>query len=61
MNINSMFSESKRTFGLEATKRANPLQPLIERDTPLKKAANTGGGEWVGACPFCGGKDRFRV
>ncbi len=27
----------------------------------LKRVAATGGGEWAGACPFCGGKDRFRV
>ena len=26
---------------------------------PLKK--QTSGGEWAGACPFCGGSDRFRV
>lgn len=27
----------------------------------LKKVAATGGGEYAGACPFCGGTDRFRV
>ena len=27
----------------------------------LKKAALTNGGEYAGACPFCGGRDRFRV
>ncbi len=26
---------------------------------PLKKKANTGGGEYHGACPRCGGQDRF--
>jgi DNA primase len=34
---------------------------LAENDTQLKKAATTGGGEYSGSCPFCGGKDRFRV
>ena len=35
---------------------------LIESDGgTLKKAAATNGGEYAGACPFCGGKDRFRV
>jgi hypothetical protein len=29
--------------------------------TPLKKVASTGGGEWAGPCPICGGQDRFRV
>jgi DNA primase len=35
---------------------------LIEADGwTLKKAATTNGGEYCGPCPFCGGKDRFRV
>lgn len=29
--------------------------------TVFKKVASTNGGEYAGACPFCGGKDRFRV
>lgn len=29
--------------------------------TDLKKVGATGGGEYHGACPFCGGKDRFIV
>jgi len=27
----------------------------------LKRVASTGGGEFAGPCPFCGGVDRFRV
>jgi DNA primase len=42
------------------TKQINLLD-LIGRDTQLKKTANTGGGEWHGVCPFCGGTDRFTV
>lgn len=35
---------------------------LIEADGgTLKKQATTGGGEYAGACPWCGGNDRFRV
>lgn len=34
---------------------------LIGSDTPLRKVAGTGGGEWAGPCPWCGGRDRFRV
>ena len=34
---------------------------LIEQYTPLKRTASTDGGEWHGACTFCGGKDRFAV
>jgi DNA primase len=26
-----------------------------------KRVATTGGGEWAGPCPWCGGKDRFRL
>jgi DNA primase len=37
------------------------LLEIIGRDTKLKKAASTNGGEWAGPCPFCGGRDRFRV
>lgn len=34
---------------------------LAQNDTQLKRAASTGGGELSGPCPFCGGRDRFRV
>lgn len=37
------------------------LLALASRDTPLKRVASTGGGEWAGPCPKCGGRDRFRV
>ncbi len=37
------------------------LLALIRRDVPLERAAATGGGEWAGPCPWCGGEDRFRV
>lgn len=37
------------------------LLDLISRDTTLRKVAGTHGGEYAGACPWCGGRDRFRV
>ena len=37
------------------------LLDVIGRDTPLKKVASTYGGEYAGPCPWCGGRDRFRV
>jgi DNA primase len=38
------------------------LKGLIEADGgTLKKQATTGGGEYAGPCPWCGGNDRFRV
>jgi hypothetical protein len=37
------------------------LLNLIGMDTQLRKVATTNGGEWAGPCPFCGGRDRFRV
>lgn len=35
------------------------LLTLIPSD--FKRNANTDGGEYVGTCPFCGGKDRFHI
>jgi DNA primase len=46
------------------TQTYNPqsdLLDLIGHDVQLRKAATTNGGEWKGACPFCGGRDRFSV
>jgi DNA primase len=37
------------------------LLALIGRDTKLTFVARTRGGEWAGACPFCGGSDRLKV
>lgn len=37
------------------------LLTLIQQDTQIKRVANTHGGEYAGPCPFCGGRDRFRV
>ena len=37
------------------------LLALIGRDTELRRVASTHGGEYAGPCPFCGGRDRFRV
>lgn len=37
------------------------LLNIINRDVKLKRAASTGGGEYHGPCPVCGGNDRFRV
>lgn len=42
---------------------AHPLLSYIEQDTGgvYRHQAATGGGEYAGACPFCGGVDRFRI
>jgi DNA primase len=37
------------------------LFDLLSRDTTLRKVANTHGGEYAGPCPWCGGRDRFRL
>jgi DNA primase len=34
---------------------------LLDLVGGLKKVASTGGGEYAGPCPICGGTDRFRV
>ena len=40
---------------------AEDLLALVQQATPLKRVSAHRGGEYHGACPFCGGKDRFRV
>lgn len=37
------------------------LLELAGRGTVLRRVASSGGGEWAGPCPFCGGRDRFHV
>jgi DNA primase len=37
------------------------LLDLLGRDTILRSMASTHGGEYAGPCPWCGGRDRFRV
>lgn len=37
------------------------LLQLCGKNTNLRHAANTRGGEYAGPCPKCGGEDRFRV
>ncbi len=37
------------------------LLTYAKNHTKLKWVAGTGGGEYAGACPMCGGTDRFRV
>jgi len=46
---------------LESVKQRADLLDIIGRDTLLKHVASTNGGEYAGACPFCGGSDRLRV
>jgi DNA primase len=42
-------------------KQSIDLLALVGGDSKLRKVASTRGGEYAGPCPFCGGKDRFRV
>lgn len=49
------------TIDTLALKERFDLLGFAERRTELKRVASTGGGEWAGPCPFCGGKNRFRV
>jgi DNA polymerase I-like protein with 3'-5' exonuclease and polymerase domains len=39
----------------------NVLDLLKEDGFRPKRVASTNGGEYASACPFCGGKDRFRI
>jgi DNA primase len=46
---------------LPSVKKQADLFAIIRSTTPLKKVSISGGGEYAGPCPFCGGTDRFRV
>ena len=46
---------------VQALKTSIDLLSLASAHTALKRVASSGGGEWAGPCPFCGGEDRFRV
>ena len=49
-------------INLESVKSgADLLQIVRTSGIELKKVASTNGGEFAGACPMCGGHDRFRV
>jgi len=48
-------------INLESVKAGADLLAIAGHDTTLKKVAASGGGEYAGPCPFCGGRDRFRV
>jgi DNA primase len=37
------------------------LFDLVTQETTFRKVAGTKGGEYAGPCPWCGGRDRFRV
>jgi DNA primase len=37
------------------------LLDLLSHDTTLRRVASTHGGEYAGPCPWCDGRDRFRV
>ncbi len=50
-----------KSIDLSALKLQIDLLALTSAHTDLRRVAASGGGEWAGACPFCGGKDRFRV
>jgi DNA primase len=46
---------------LEFVKQKSDLLALASSVTATRKIASSGGGEWAGPCPFCGGRDRFRI
>uniref|UniRef100_A0A7C4Q771 DNA primase/helicase Gp4 N-terminal Bacteriophage T7-like domain-containing protein n=1 Tax=Bellilinea caldifistulae TaxID=360411 RepID=A0A7C4Q771_9CHLR len=50
-----------KSIDLSALKLQIDLLALASAHTSLQRVAASGGGEWAGACPFCGGRDRFRV
>lgn len=51
----------KSMIDVQSLKNQVNLLDLAGKSTVLRRVASSGGGEWAGPCPFCGGKDRFRV
>ncbi len=37
------------------------LDLLFQSGISVRRVASTHGGEWAGPCPWCGGRDRFRI
>lgn len=50
-----------QVIDVQAIKARVDLVDLTSAHVRLKKVATTRGGEWAGPCPFCNGRDRFRV
>lgn len=48
-------------LSVQQLKQSIDLLAIIQQDIDLKRVATTHGGEYAGQCPFCGGRDRFRV
>lgn len=46
---------------IQRLKEQIDLLSLVEQYTQVRRVASTNGGEWAGPCPFCGGRDRFRL
>jgi hypothetical protein len=46
---------------IQRLKEQVDLLALAEQHTQVRRVASTNGGEWAGPCPFCGGRDRFRL
>jgi len=53
--------ENTTRIDLDQVKANVDLLAICGHDTEIKKVATTNGGEYAGPCPFCGGRDRFRV
>src|SRR5262249_25466914 len=59
------FSKQRKTNDLDRIThlraRSNNNQcSLLDLVPELKRVSSSGGGEYAGPCPFCGGTDRFR-
>ena len=48
-------------MGMSVKEVCMSILEAVGQKTELKKVSSCKGGEYAGACPICGGKDRFRV
>jgi hypothetical protein len=58
----SKSNDSSRVTHQRARSNNNslPAYSLLDLLPGLKRVSSSGGGEYAGPCPFCGGTDRFR-
>ena len=56
-----IFSERKNPSYSGKAINMNDLLALAQHVTSIKKTGSYNGEEWTGACPICGGTDRFHV
>jgi len=61
MVYTQMVSPEHKRINIDAIKQSINLAEFAGQYTQLKQLSQRGDGEYAGACPLCGGQDRFHV